>query len=116
MEKCQRCNLEDEDCRTLWMSCFYEMDELKIPFQHECQLLAEAIPAKFYTLRVCKPCRSFWLGMIKVWFDNPVPLRESCGSGIFVREFGATVEITREEWDKRAPGFEPVIYKEKQDD
>lgn len=31
------------------------------------------------------------------------------GSGIFVRENGQTVEITREEWDRKFPGREPVI-------
>ena len=31
------------------------------------------------------------------------------GSGIFVREDGATREITREEWDARFPGCEPVV-------
>jgi len=32
------------------------------------------------------------------------------GSGIFIRENGATKEITREEWDLRYPGREPVIF------
>jgi len=31
------------------------------------------------------------------------------GSGIFIRENGATKEITREEWDERNPGHEPAI-------
>lgn len=35
------------------------------------------------------------------------PPRES--SGIFVRENGATRELTRAEWDKRFPGREPVV-------
>jgi len=30
------------------------------------------------------------------------------GSGIFIRERGSTREITREEWDTRFPGYEPV--------
>lgn len=30
------------------------------------------------------------------------------GTGIFVREDGSTREITREEWDARFPGLEPV--------
>jgi len=33
------------------------------------------------------------------------------GSGIFVRENGSTREITREEWDARFPGTEPVTFK-----
>ncbi len=31
------------------------------------------------------------------------------GSGIFIREGGQTREISREDWDKRFPGREPVI-------
>jgi hypothetical protein len=32
------------------------------------------------------------------------------GSGIFIRENGATKEITREEWDLRYPDVEPVTF------
>lgn len=32
-------------------------------------------------------------------------------SGIFIRENGQTKEITREEWDRRYPGTEPVVFK-----
>lgn len=38
-------------------------------------------------------------------------LRPASGSGIFVRDNGATVEISREEWDRRYPGREPVTIK-----
>lgn len=31
------------------------------------------------------------------------------GSGIFIRVNGATEEISREEWDRRFPGREPVV-------
>ena len=31
------------------------------------------------------------------------------GSGIFIRENGANREITREEWDAKFPGCEPVV-------
>ncbi len=37
---------------------------------------------------------------------------ESCGSGIFVRENGATNEITQEEWDRRLPGRAALIWRE----
>lgn len=33
------------------------------------------------------------------------------GSGIFVRENGATKEITRAEWDEKHPGQEPVVFR-----
>lgn len=35
--------------------------------------------------------------------------RRETGSGIFVREDGSAKEITREEWDARFPGREPVV-------
>lgn len=39
------------------------------------------------------------------------------GSGIFVREGGQNMELSREEWDRRYPGREPVIaYIEDSDD
>ena len=37
--------------------------------------------------------------------DEPTPR----GSGIFVRENGSTREISREEWDAKFPGCEPVV-------
>ena len=57
-----------------------------------------------------KYCRAFWMDAIKHWFQL-VPVKEDCGSGIFVRRNGATVEISREEWDKLNPGQEPVTCK-----
>lgn len=104
-EICQRCGENDYDRRTLWMACFYAMNELGLPFD-EREISKDH--AKFFTLRVCKDCRGDWMGAIKTWF-NDKPVRESCGSGIFVRRNGATVEITREEWDELNPGREPVV-------
>lgn len=37
--------------------------------------------------------------------EQPVP---KCGSGIFVRENGRTVEISAEEWNERHPEAEPI--------
>ncbi len=34
-ERCVRCGSNGEDRRTLWMSCFYAMEELGIPFDKE---------------------------------------------------------------------------------
>lgn len=45
--------------------------------------------------------------------DVYLKLKGACiprrGSGIFVREDGQTLEISREEWDERHPGEEPVV-------
>lgn len=141
-ETCQRCGEKGEDRRTLFMSCFYAMEELGIPFtQHklmgklypmvgteELSFLgrpnddprfpkhvvpkyadepAGAYERSIYSLRVCKECRSQWMGAIKHWFNTVPTKRESCGSGIFVRENGATVEITLEEWEARRKALLP---------
>ena len=135
-EECQRCGERGEDRRTLWMACLYQMSELGLPFS-ERQIMgvstpqngteklrftnmevptfadppadAKPYPNRFYTLRVCKDCRGDWMGAIKAWF-GAVLVRESCGSGIFVRENGSTVEITEEEWRRRNPDREPVRF------
>ena len=135
--KCQRCGADgDGDLRTLWHSCFYEMDELKLPFQREVLLNAEAkdlkppkepvvlklqggasipvapgtltstgelVPIQFYCLRTCKRCRSEWMMAIQNWFKNVEPERE-VGSGIYVRQFGNAIEVTREEFERRRNG------------
>jgi hypothetical protein len=61
----------------------------------------------FYTLRVCKDCRSTWMQAITEWF-NWIGTREKLGSGIFVRRNGANVEISEEEFRRLHPGREPV--------
>lgn len=109
MKHCQKCKKEDDELRTIWMSCFYDMNELEIPFEN-IDFNHGEFPIKFFTLLVCKACRSTWLKTIKAWYETTIQT-ESCGSGIFVREFGATVEITEEEWYKRNPDRKPIIFK-----
>lgn len=102
-EICQRCKEVDEDRRTLWMSCFYEMMEMLMPFvQVESQLEKDKkYYPHLYTLRVCKSCRDDWMNAIQSWFNNKPEVKESCNSGIFVRDKGAISEITLDEWNKR---------------
>ena len=57
------------------------------------------IERTFFNLRVCKQCRSDWMGAIEHWFNNIEP-RRRVGTGIFVRKNGATVEVTYAEWEK----------------
>lgn len=104
VEECQRCKDIDYDRRTLEMACFYDMNELNVPFK-----LDEA--TLVYSLRVCKDCRSEWMKAIQSWFNNVEQEPKSPGSGIFVREFGANVEISDEEWNKRHPGVEPCRFR-----
>lgn len=66
-EKCQRCGLEGEDNRVLWMACFYNMSEMGLPFRVN---EMESLNRKFYTLYVCKRCRADWMIAIREWFIN----------------------------------------------
>lgn len=95
---CQRCKESTEDIRFLAMACGYDMNELPIPFNDD--------PIGF-TLNVCKDCRAQWMESIVEWFKNPKKY-ETCGSGIYVRRYGANVEITEEEFRKKNPYVEPV--------
>lgn len=65
-------------------------------------------PRDMYTLRVCKDCRADWMSYIKSWFSDRKANSTGCGSGIFVRRNGATIEISEEEWYSLNPGREPV--------
>lgn len=125
-EICQRCGEEGEDRRTLWMACFYAMSELNVPFEQAAILgkwcgkkgdrtlegLGLTVPEwaeptgeerhhSFFTLRVCKDCRAEWMAAIEKWFHSFEPQRESCGSGIFIRDKGRCIEITEAEWYER---------------
>lgn len=133
---CVRCNTPSHDLRTLWMACLYAMHEMKdVPFVQilmkggaphahvgEEEISGHVFPKyadnpsgephdrPYYTLRVCKACRAEWMGAIHRWFVNPPAKQESCGSGIFVRDCGALVEITEEEWRERYGDREPVRF------
>ena len=111
-EQCQRCLEIDEDRRTLMMACFYEMDELMLPFKH--QYISSHIQSdghKFYTLRVCKRCRADWMLAISAWFEENLEPPKSPGSGIFIRVLGDTREVTEEQWEQMNPGVTPVRFK-----
>jgi hypothetical protein len=94
-ERCQRCGAVGNDRRTLLMSCFYAMEETGLPFEElkvigtahkrvgsktieglgiEVPVYAEeghSCEIQPYLLRVCKGCRSEWMGAIEAWFKTP---------------------------------------------
>lgn len=129
-EKCVKCGEVGEDRRTLWHSCFYAMDELGLPFEQVCVKgetfsyqgqkpihIAAGMPpvnvssfeetpsgkvdCVFFTLRVCKGCRSDWLEAIKKWFAATPERLDKVSSGIWIRENGVSKQITEEEWHRR---------------
>lgn len=129
-EKCARCGEVDQDRRTLWMACFYSMEELHVPFEKIAisgQVVTvvgekrmkgfEDFPVpvfsepdkdkppdlyQLYTLRVCKGCRADWMGAIKGWYES-VPdhfLTDDPDKNIPVRVGGRTVMMNREEFEQ----------------
>lgn len=100
-EICAKCGVLGVDRRTLWMACFYAMNETGVPFE---QLALHGVVLKpvepkqytqfgspvferppfgsylesqsnlhpVFTLRVCKGCRAGWIDAIKQWFRAPV--------------------------------------------
>jgi len=87
-EKCQRCGETQDDLRTLWMACLYDMSEMNLPFALR-YLQCDEVNSIF-TLLVCKNCRADWMLAIQGWFNTP-PAEEP-QTGYFVRELGATRE------------------------
>lgn len=115
-ETCQRCKEEDEDHRTVWMACFYDMDKLGLPLdkiiieEEGTQSSRHRINREFFTIRICKNCRSDYLHAIQAWFNAPKTNRE-CGSGIWIRDLGTIKEVTEEEYRELYPDREPVRVK-----
>ncbi len=102
-DTCQRCNQLTEDIRIIEMSCGYAMNELPIPLGIENVLDSHGS----FTLRVCKDCRAQWMESLVEWFKHPKKY-ERCGSGIWVRRYGANIEITEEEFKSKHPCIEPT--------
>lgn len=49
---------------------------------------------------------------LDVWLKVKDKKQLHTGSGIFIRENGSTKEISRDEWNERFPGREPVIVEQ----
>lgn len=49
---------------------------------------------------------------LDVYLDVDTPVSQTPSNRIFIRENGSTVELSREEWDQRFPGREPVTLRD----
>ena len=111
-DRCARCGKVGEDRRTLWMACFYAMDELDIPFKQITICDDAGTNRGFFSLRVCKTCRASWMDALEKWFKATEWEREhTTGTGVFVRKNGVSVELNPEEveqWKSEHGGAEPV--------
>ena len=73
-DTCQLCDARGADKRSLFLSCFYAIQEV----------LPEAIDMRWidgyeergYFLRICKSCRARLLGHLRQWREECVALRE----------------------------------------
>jgi len=101
-DKCQRCDTEDDELRTLFMSCGYDMSELELPFMIKTD--------GSFALLVCKRCRSDWMHFIRIWFQTNAASNESIGSGIFIRDLGCSREVSEETFKKINPDVEPTRF------
>ncbi len=69
-EKCQCCGEMGHDRRTLSMACGYAMNELNVPFVEKDFENVPSFGKSFFTLKVCKDCRSRWMHTIEDWFKQ----------------------------------------------
>jgi hypothetical protein len=53
---------------------------------------------------------------LDVYLISETPVKKKPSSGIFVRENGATKEITIEEWNRRYPDSAPVVFNDGEDE
>lgn len=112
---CMCCHAYGEDKRSLWIDCFYAVNEV-IPEAIELSTHIDPQPenhTRGYYLRICKNCRARLLGMLGTWWQEGVARRElekdhdgnveetDPDRNIAVRENGIVKMITREEWDER---------------
>lgn len=49
---------------------------------------------------------------LDVYLDVNTPVSKTSSDRIFIRENGSRVELSREEWDQRFPGREPVTFRD----
>lgn len=112
-DECQLCGAHGADKRSLFISCFYAVQEV-IP---EVIDLADVdnLNDRGYYLRICKSCRARLLAHLRQWRQECVSLRElpkdhdgyvdddyvvrDPRANISVRKDGAITHMTPEQWE-----------------
>ena len=107
--RCMLCHAEGYDMRSLLIRCFYAVHEF-VPEVIDLFLTGSDYK-DFYYLRICKTCRGDLLTTLGAWAERRKslrsvpkdsdgwPLEGREGAYIPVRIAGATVDMTREEYD-----------------
>lgn len=109
---CMLCGARGPDKRSLFLSCFYDINEL-IPEAidlYKCP--DESLQGRGFYMRICKACRGDLLSRLGEWRDARLALRSELKNhdgnldyaeperNIPYRVNGAVVMLTREEWEE----------------
>jgi len=107
---CMLCWAYGADKRSLILTCLYDIGEMGPEFIDLGECTGPLKDRGFY-LRICKSCRSKFLGYLQRWRDEQVGLRDLAkdhDGGLLVEDDpernipyrinGATVMLTHEEW------------------
>ena len=114
---CMLCHAYGEDKRSLFISCFYAVEEA-VPEAIDLFDCGKHLSDRGYYLRICKSCRARFLGMLREWRNECVSLRdlpkdhdgiiegEDPDRNIPVRVNGITVMMTKDEYDLYSEAME----------
>lgn len=92
MFTCQVCGANDQDARTLKLSCNYELSEISSKFQKE--------PDGLWSIRTCKDCRGNFLAILQYWVEGNLAESSSHPDrNIPVHVHGRTVMMNTKEWE-----------------
>jgi hypothetical protein len=108
---CMLCHAHGQDKRSLFLDCFYAVNEVVPEALNLSQTLdGNGQPRRGYYLRLCKTCRGRLLETLRTWADDcrtmrplpkdgdGAPQDENPDRNIPVRIDGATVKMTPEEY------------------
>lgn len=65
-KQCQRCKEWGQDRRVLYLSSFWQLTDLGLPF--EVRDISDP-PIRIYCLTICKDCRTEWHQALRGWFN-----------------------------------------------
>jgi len=72
---CMLCHAYGEDKRSLFISCFYAVEEA-VPEAIDLSGCGKEWEDRGYYLRICKSCRARLLGMLREWRNECVSFRD----------------------------------------
>jgi hypothetical protein len=108
-DTCMLCNAQGPDMRSLFVSCFYSIEEV-LPEAISMHDVPDAPDPRAYYLRICKTCRASFLSKLAEWWNERSEWRdiakdsdgspEICYGTIPVRINGAIVMMSEEQYEE----------------